>query len=271
MSTELLVVCSDLHAGSTKALFPPEYSTIDMEKVIGQNGLQEWLWECWEDAWGRVMDYVGYDPWSFLFVGDAIEGLHHRRDHLCLTEVSDQVEVARCLLEPYILGASSKFFTLGTQTHTENTPEVNLARVLGGEPHPDTGEPCPNRWNLSLNGFPFVARHHTSVTSREYLRGSALSIELGNEQQAAVRRGYPPPRGLITAHRHMADYYTDGNNFSIVSGPWQMTTRFGHKTFSPMIPEPSLIVLDTRGIPGGGMPRVEIFKYTPAPPTEVKI
>ncbi len=267
----LLVVFSDTHCGSRLAMLPPTYQLMEDDVIIKATPTQMWLNSAWDTLWQQVHEYIGKDPWSVALVGDLIEGCHHGRRELVSNELSDHIEIFCKTVGPKIENAVKKYFVLGTEVHGGATEEMVIAKKYGATRHPDTKRWAENRWHLELNGYPVVLRHHIEATSREYLRASQLAINLANEQLAAIKRGHRPPNGLIVAHRHMHDYYTDGNNFCLVCGPWQMTTRFGHRKWSPMIPEPTLTVIDYRITRKGEMPIVTTFKATPGEATYAKI
>jgi hypothetical protein len=231
----LLVVFSDLHSGSRRSLMPPTYDLFEegeLKQTITANKQQLWLYDCWCRGWEKVIKYVGGDPWAWAFNGDAIEGTHR-----AMTEIVSK--------------------------DTGDTVEMKLAEKLKCERHPDTGQWAADRWMLNINGFNLLLRHHIQVTSREYLRGSALTIEFGNEVVAAQNRGQPTPQGIVFAHRHGYDWWNGKNTVAMVCGPWQQTTRYGHTKWSPMIPEPTLTVLDWRDSPIGGMPIEKTFAFSP--------
>jgi len=261
-----VVVFSDLHSGSRRSLMPPEYTLFEeghLGQTIKASKQQLWLWECWRAGWGKVMEYVGSDPWAWACLGDAIEGTHHNRSELISNDPTDHMILFDQLVRPYAELAAKRFFVRGTGTHTGETTEMKLAEKLNCEKHPDTGQHAADRWLININGFNLLLRHHMSVTCREYLRASALSIEFGNEVTAAIMRKQPVPHGCVFAHRHCYDAWEPGNNFVLVCGPWQQTTRYGHTKWSPMIPEPTISVLDWRDKPAGAAPLIKTFQFTP--------
>lgn len=261
-----VVVFSDTHSGSRRSLMPPEYTLFE-EGALGQtikaNKQQLWLYDCWQQGWERVLGYVGSDPWAWAFLGDAVEGAHHGRTELVSNDPTDHMIIFDQLNRPYADLADKRFFVRGTGVHTGDTMEMKLAEKLGCERHPDTGQYAADRWMLSIGGFNLLLRHHVSVTTREYLRSSMLSIEFGNEVVAAQNRAQPAPHGAVFAHRHCYDVWEGGSTFAMVCGPWQQTTRYGHTKWSPMIPQPTITVLDWRESDSGGMPRIKTFMFTP--------
>lgn len=271
---KLAVIFGDTHTGSKSALFPPErYDLLEAERgdYVEPNQVQLWLHAAWETLWGRVLDYVGDDPWAAVHMGDVVHGNWSRFDDVMLPDMADQVEVAKRLLEPKLATAAKRFMVRGSSVHTGRSSEAVVAKGLNFERCPNSGTYAPDRWRLVLNGWPFAVKHHIPAVSREYLRLSGLGIELGNEQLSAVKRGYTPPMGLFGAHRHIHDLATDGLSAVHVSGPWMLDNRYSHTKWSPMIPEPTLTVMDARRTEAGRCPHFEVFKATPPAPVEVEL
>ncbi len=270
----LVVVFSDLHSGSRRSLMPPEYALFEegeQKQIIKANKQQLWLYDCWCRGWEKVIKYVGGDPWAWAFIGDAVEGTHRRMTEIISNDCTDHMIVFDQLCRPYAELAAKRFFVRGTGVHTGDTMEMKLGEKLKCEKHPDTGQWAADRWMLNINGFNLLLRHHMQTVSREYLRGSALSIEFGNEVVAAQNRSQPAPHGMVMAHRHGYDWWGGGQTFAMVCGPWQQTTRYGHTKWSPMIPQPTLTVLDWRESPPGGMPVEKTFMFTPPAAKVVKL
>lgn len=269
-----LVVFSDLHSGSRRSLMPPEYTLFEegaLEQTVKANKQQLWLYDCWCKGWESVIEYVGGDPWAWACIGDAVEGVHRRQGELICNDVTDHMIIFDQLNRQYAELATKRFMVRGTEVHTGTSCEMKIAEKLKCEKHPDTGQYAADRWMLNLNGFNVLLRHHMSTTSRDYLRGSALTIEYGNEVIAAQNRGQPVPDGCVFAHRHGYDFWEGGTTFAMVCGPWQQTTRYGQTKWSPMIPQPTISVLDWRDKPLGAMPTVKTFLFTPKAMTVYKL
>ena len=50
-----IVVCAgDLHCGSTVGLCPPEGLELDDDGLYLPSKAQNWLWNNWEEAWGKI-------------------------------------------------------------------------------------------------------------------------------------------------------------------------------------------------------------------------
>jgi hypothetical protein len=96
-----LVVLSDLHLGSTKALLPPGFVTLE-EQEIGLNGIQKWLWACWGRANDFLDETMDGDPFALVLNGDMLEGVHHGTKEIWSPEMGDHVNAALMVLRPLV-------------------------------------------------------------------------------------------------------------------------------------------------------------------------
>jgi hypothetical protein len=263
-----LVVISDLHCGSTVALMPPDYQTLEGQKVQ-QSKAQQWLWECWGRFQKEVEAAVGGEPWALLLNGDLTEGVHHRTVQVVSSDVSDHVGIAIDVLEPLAAKATAVFVVKGTECHTHSAEEA-IARRLGARISPITGNHSADRWELEIGGVKTVARHHIPATIRDWLKGMQLSATLISEQAAAAGAGRDIPRVVLAAHRHTGGVYRDvGVGVCAVTPPWQLLTRYGHK----VVPQAEQAIRCGGMIlhyPGGGeLPDVQDFTYLAPHPKAV--
>lgn len=259
-----VVTLSDLHLGSTKAILPPGFVTLE-ENEIQLNSMQKWLWECW----GRMNDFLDDeldgDPFALVLNGDMLEGCHHGTKEIWSPEMGDHVNAALLLLEPLTSKAAKTFLTRGTECHTNNHEQI-LGKVLGSEKCPETGIHSFDRLTLDIAGVRCVWRHHMPTTQRRNLGGTPLSIQLAEEQLQAANNGEKIPRVLGMAHSHVPRYYQDDNGLAFVSPAWQGLTRFGHKVVSPSRCKPGVQILDWRDREDGELPNFICRYYeTPQP------
>lgn len=260
----LILDLSDLHSGSTTALMPPGFKNFEGNEVR-QNPMQEWLWECWGRLNLWIPEIVAGDPYALVLNGDLIEGNHHGTKQIISPSVGDHVNCAFTLLAPVAEKAERVFVVRGTECHVGEN-ESALGDMLGAEMNTETGKRVFDRLTLDLNGVRNVFRHHIGTSMRRNLAGSGLSIALAEEQVEAANNGEPVPRVLCCAHRHKFGVYQDDNGLCVVTPPWQMLTRFGHKVVSPARTKPGGAFLDYRGKAEGQLPEVRSLSFrTPSP------
>lgn len=263
----LLVVASDIHAGSTVAVLPPRLELAE-GLVVEANPLQRFYWKAWQHALGWVHEVANGDPFGLILNGDLIEGDHHRTDQIIGRNLSDHLKAAEEILRPLAGAASRVFITRGTECHVGDT-EAALGQIFQAEKNPATGRRVFDRLTLDIAGIRLVARHHVSTTSRPWLESNGLGMELASEQLQAVRNGEPMPRVLCVAHRHVGGHVTTNEGLCLATPAWQGLTRHGHKVVGAARCKPGLYVLDWRGIPDGELPRVHRRIYDAPQPQAV--
>lgn len=259
---EVVAVLSDIHAGSTKGLFPPGFETLEGQKVE-QNVFQVWLWECWLRANAFLEETLDGAPFALVLNGDLIEGVHHGTKEIISPEVADHRLAAVAILEPLAKKAEKLFVVRGTECHVNNH-EVSIGKELGAVRNSETGIHAFDRLTIDVCGVRCVFRHHIPASVRRNLSATQLSIQLAEEQLEAANNGEKIPRVVACAHRHKPGFYQDDNGLCFVSPPWQVLTRHGHKVVSPARTKPGIQILDWRGLAHGKLPRF-IPRYYEAP------
>lgn len=255
-----IVLISDLHVGSTKAVLPLGFKTKEGNE-IWPNAVQKWLVECWVRMQDYVESVVGKDKYVLVFNGDLIEGIHHGTKEVWSPELGDQVAACIELLTPLAKRAEKTYVVRGTECHTNNH-EQTVAQQIGAEANPDAdGLHSFDRLTLDLNGVRCVFRHHVSQTTRRYLGGSQLSVHLAEEQLEAANNGEQIPRVVCFGHQHKFRLYQDDNGLALICPPWQGMTRHCHKVVSQARCKPGVVILDTKGQNYGQLPQIHVKLY----------
>ena len=249
-----IVICSDLHIGSTKGLLQPGFTTLEGNKV-SLNAMQEWLWLCWKKANSFIDEQVGDQPFAFVVNGDIIEGIHHGTKEIWSPEVTDQRNAAVEILKPIVAKAAASFIVRGTDCHTQNS-ESGIGSQLGCVKDEETGLHAFDRLVLELNGVRHVFRHHIGTSARRGLAGTQLSANLAEEQVEAANNGEKIPRVVVCSHRHKFGLYQDTNGLLVVTPPFQGLTRFGHKVVSQARTNPGVVILSYENKQFGELPSV---------------
>lgn len=266
---ELVLVVSDLHCGSTVALMPPDFETIEGNK-IEHNAVQAFLWACWQDLAHWLQTETAGANYATVINGDVIEGDHHATKQIWSKDTSDHVAAAAAVLQPVLARSSHFFIVQGTECHTNNH-EVSLGKILRAQNNPDTGLPAFGRLLLTVRGCRCAFSHHIGTATRGWTKATQLASVLSEERLQAVRNGEPPPQVICRAHRHDFGTYSDGRGTVIASPPWQMLTRFGHKVVPEARTQPGAYLLDWRGLPEGSLPKVHERIYQAPAQTGVEL
>jgi hypothetical protein len=202
--------------------------------------------------------------------GDLIEGDHHGTKQIWSKDTSDHVAAAYELLQPVLARATHTFIIQGTESHTNNH-EISLGRILRAAKNPDTGLPAFTRLHLTVHGCRCAFRHHIGTSVRAWTGATALAAVLTEETIQAVNNGEQPPQVVCAAHRHKYGTYANGRGVVVVSPPWQMLTRFGHKVVPEARTQPGAYLLDWRGSPEGALPKIHERLYCAPAQTAVEI
>src|SRR5687767_11379157 len=113
------VVVNDIHSGSTVGLLPPDFETLEGNR-IAQNRFQQWLWACWTHATQTWLPaVVGSDPWVLIANGDLVEGCHHGTKEVISPDEGDHKAAAFQVIQPLASKASAVFLTEGTECHSK--------------------------------------------------------------------------------------------------------------------------------------------------------
>ena len=274
---EKILVIADPHAGSTVGLMPPDFRTLEGNK-IGQNALQEFLWRCWLDCEPWAWSIIGTAPFALVFNGDCTEGDHHGTKQIWSKNITDHVNCANKLFGPLAKAAAKVFIVQGTECHT-NSSEYAIAEKLRAVVNPETVNPedpegSPrifDRLTIDVHGVRCVFRHHIGVTFRSYLSATQFAVTINEEKIEAVNNGEVAPRVVCCAHRHRYGKWDDGFNLCVVSPPWQGITRHVHKVVSAARCHPGAYILDWSGLPRGSLPAVHSTIYEAPRPIAIKL
>jgi hypothetical protein len=266
---KLIVDLSDLHCGSSKALLPPGFVTLE-DQPVPQNPIQRWLWPCWLRTQAFIGEVAGDDPFALVINGDIIEGVHHGTKEIISPEVADHRDAAVEVLAPLVKRAAKFFIVRGTECHVNNS-EHSIGAQLGAVKNPESKLHVFDRLTLEIMGVRCVFRHHIGTTTRRGLAGTQLSMNLAEEQVEAANNGEPIPRVLCCAHRHKPGAYRDDNGLCVVTPAWQVLTRFGHKVVSQARCKPGVIILDWRNCHEGDLPHVHEKYFQARQPVAIKL
>lgn len=244
-SAPCTVILSDLHIGSTVALWPDKFVS-EEDVPVGQNRFQKLLWKQWKKVWPWISEQVGDRPFNLVLNGDLVEGIHHRSKQVMTADTHDQSKAVMMVLGPLAEQAHDVYVAKGTECHTRND-EHRISEVLGSVRNKENGQSAHDHLFLKLPcGNILSVTHHIPTTQRPYLEGSQYSIQLGAVIQECARNKMPVPTIIARAHRHVPGHFCDLRGMAIITGAWQGLTRFGYKVAThATVPCPSVALLDS--------------------------
>jgi len=263
-----LVIISDTHSGCQHALCPPGGVTLDGGGRYHPSRLQRKLWVLWEKFWREFVPEATHgEPYAVVHNGDAIDGVHHGSVEQITHNLTDQMNIAREILEPVV--ADHAFFLVrGTPAHVGQAAmqEEELAQVLGAIPNED-GQHA--RYELVFElaaGGVVQCMHHIGTTSSMAYEATALGKELQEMNNEAARWGHAPPDVIVRSHRHRSIEVrlpsVNGEQIAVVTPCWQAKTSYAWKVAGARVTIPQFGGVVVRRKPGGEL-YTRCFVYTP--------
>lgn len=220
-----ILVVSDLHCGSTVGLCPPDFEAEEGQRIT-LNEWQQWMWGEWCGLFAYAKSRYGTLD-ALIVNGDAIDGDHHRTMQVWSKNLGDHLRAAHHALQPLAELARRVYIVLGTESHTGSL-EHALANLLGAD-RQSKQRPAHDRLTLDIDGVRICAVHHMPSTSRAWLRGNALGMELANHRLHAAEVGERMPDVLCLAHRHQFGLYHDHAGAVLSTPSWQGPTRYVYR------------------------------------------
>lgn len=243
-----IVVVSDIHVGCRLALCRPEGALLDDGGMYQPSSLQRKVWGMWEEFWGEWVPRVTKgEPFTVVFNGDAIDGVHHGSTTQWSHNLNDQVAHAYDILKPVVDACEGRYYHIrGTEAHVGKSAseEERLARQLGAIPN-DEGQYARYELWIRSGGHLCHFLHHIGTTSSAAHETSAINAELAALYADSGRWGREPPMIVGRSHRHRCAEVrlpcTGGNYATVfVTACWQLKTPFVWKLAGARVNTPQI-------------------------------
>lgn len=272
--TEVAVIVSDLHAGSSVALCPPEGTRTDDGQEVKPSKFQRWIWERYEMFWARAQAVKAQHKGCRTTVvgnGDIFEGNHHGTQQIMAPGKDAQAYIASRLFDPVEAFQPDRVFIVrGTEVHVgpSGSDEEALAKALSNR-LPIVRDPETHLWSywhlrLLLNDRLLDFQHHTNVGGLPWTAPGAiarLAFRIWVEHTERNRRA---PDLAIRSHRHQyRDSFGAHRTRAIVTPAWQGKTGFAHKVVPESIADMGGLIIT---IPPTGPYHVEPVLFPPDEP-----
>jgi hypothetical protein len=238
----LLIPLSDMHSGSTTALFPDTEWRFKHSKYP-PTGKQAAIYEHFIKCAEWVKENRKKKRLIIVNNGDAIEGIHHYTLQLTSQIEQEQEDVHVHLMQKFMKACGFDknkgdllYYVSGTETHTNNS-ENFIARQLGAEQNPD-GSDLWDFLPLEINGRLTWFLHQGAGPGKGANMGDALRIWLKNKYWEIIERNYWDgkerlPDLIFMGHYHVPLHTIYSHyNFdmhALILPSWQMKTRFGYR------------------------------------------
>ena len=255
------VIAADEHVGCQMGLMHPEGARLDENNVTLPNEFQVKLWSHWDHGWNHWLPEIVEDnPWDFINLGDAVDGVHHGAVSQWTHNVESQATHAIKILEPCIercQASGGRYYHFrGTEAHggQSGQAEERIADSLGAFPDAQNHKA---RWEMYKWIGPNKSHlvhytHHISSAGVSAYITTASTRELVESLVHAARWGERAPDALVRAHAHRhivvpLSGVQDGRRVRrlvVVVPGWQGKTPFIYRTSARQaMPEFGLVAL----------------------------
>lgn len=220
--TVVLGVYSDIHAGSTIGLCPPEGVSLDDGGAYLPSPEQLWLWDCWKAGWLHVQNIVERErrfsdddvDLGLVSNGDATDGNHHKTTQILSGAEGAHIKCAvECQRIPKALGPKWWWIIRGTEAHVGKSGglEEGMAVSMDREDAPiqrsrkADGSPGPWTWwelLLEFHGRLIDFTHHGRMGQRAHTRSSYVRLYAFDVWAERAMRDDRAPDLAIRSHLH---------------------------------------------------------------------
>jgi hypothetical protein len=236
----LLAVLSDLHTGSSTALFPREGYTNSEGNHVLPNDKQKEIYPVFIRYAGEVAKARKGKRLIVVNLGDAIDGFHHGSMQESLFMEKDQCGAHVSLMQEFMQRVGFQkgdelHYVRGTEVHVKEA-EHDIAKELGVAP---IGKKMyvNEVLSLNINSAENVFVHHGKQRGAGQNEGNALRNFLRDIRSDREKDGLSRIDVLWSAHTHGHTYSThiarerDGQFHTmhgIILPSWQAKTRFAY-------------------------------------------
>jgi len=264
-----IIPLSDLHTGSSTALFP-YYDGTDLGYEPHKNMTGDGGWKFKHMKWSptakqykmfqhftRCAEQIAQSRSEYKFIvvenGDGIDGKHHETPQLATRQISEQVQVHTWLMKYFLhkIGFSrtlgdALYIGAGTEVH-DGDEEDNIAVQLGADVLPN-GEDAFDFLPMDANGRRLWFLHQGASAGRGLSTGNALHNWMKNQYFQSLEDGRVIPDIVMSGHYHRSVYDTFTRNDRTIHGiilpPFQLKTRFGNKVAAAELEEVGIRTID---------------------------
>jgi len=240
----LLAVLSDMHTGSSTALFPRNgYKGEGTEdNHVSPNERQVEIHHTFVRFAGEVAKARKGKRLIVVNLGDAVDGNHHGSLQESLFKTKDQCDAHVMLMTDFMkrVGFDKKkcdelYYVRGTEVHVGET-ENDMARELGAV-KAETGLFVNEVLEMNINGLNHLFLHHGKARGRGVNEGNALRNYLRDTRDEREKDGLSRVDVMWSGHTHGHIYESHikripGGNYHVAHGiicpSWQAKTRFAY-------------------------------------------
>lgn len=247
MAKSILAV-SDLHVGSTVALWPEACAVEDGGHYIGSKW-QRWLMRCWKDMLKRVKALD--EPPLLVLNGDLLQGANPRDGQLVTNTWAKQALAAEALLKPLVALCSGCYVIRGSEYHEGASSQhiEQLAKALGAKAKTSTEQYSHWELYLDLDGRVIHFGHSIGVSSIPHYEATVPlrdTLMLIAELHRFYGKAAPDLQMVVRSHRHRYIHVDAPPALhAVVTPAWQLKTSFVYRKGVPMLPQVGYVLIGT--------------------------
>lgn len=248
ITDSLIVILSDMHSGSTKALFPNRIMQFENGGNHQPNDDQIEIWKHFEKCANAVKEARKKKRVILVHDGDALEGSPYNSTQFISRNLDDQVTIHIELMDWFMQQIDFEkkrgdllYYVKGTEVHTESKEHL-IGQDLGAEQNAQ-GYHAFDKLEVTINGKLHWFLHHGPGKGKGANAGNPLWNWLKHIYYSSIRDGIQIPDMVVSGHTHNPDYnvYTqqwgdgggDGYGVHQVHGlicpSFQKKTRYAYK------------------------------------------
>ncbi len=242
-----IAVISDLHIGSTVALFPERYVTPDGQTLYASPA-QRWILGNWNRYWAEFHSIKAKKK-SIIVNGEFCEGVHHNITQIAGTaELMEEIAVS--MLKPHVAKVDALFVVKGSEAHSKpgGTSDEAVARELGAKPCTGTGARASYHWRINAGGVFLDCTHHITGSGTPWTRGNNLRRVVLEHLFGTFERNERPANILIRSHVHGYNTWEQNGCRAYVTPSWKLSDAHAHKVApGNILPIGGLIIKISKG------------------------
>jgi len=257
-----IAAVSDIHSGSTVAVYPPEGVRLDDGGHYLPSPAQKVLGQFWQEAWDQAFEKIGSDPWHLALTGDLVDGDHHNTSQIISrTSTPQHKGCVKLLRDGPLKGSPESIHVIrGTESHVgkSGAAEEAIAAVVaaGDDDYPGVpvvGGPGSGTkrtfWRrFEVRGRLIDCRHHGRLGQRAHTRASFASLYAHDIWEEHVLGDDRVPDLCIRSHFHkFVDSGPHPKYPRVVGLPcWQLMTAYTHRIAIESLPDIGLVLFEIR-------------------------
>ena len=234
----ILAVLSDMHTGSSVALFPRKGFVNSEGNLVSPNDKQRAIYPIWVRFTAEVAKDRRDKRLIVVMLGDAVDGFHHGSLQESLFKATDQCEAHLELMTEFLKKVNfhkgdELYYVRGTEAHVGET-ENDMAKELRAIPN-EYGRYVHETLTLNVNGRRIAFYHHGKARGLGDNEGNSLRNYLKNVRSERRKAGVERLDAMYSGHAHGHAFEThrerqpDGNYHSfhgVICPSWQAKTVY---------------------------------------------